>query len=136
MEHAQRVDVKKNPKTGKLGVLILILMEHAQREVNIQVMMMKMGLNPYFNGTCSKSWSPDFKSIDEIWVLILILMEHAQRAIKGFRLNHETSTMVLILILMEHAQRDSSSHTRCLKESLNPYFNGTCSKRVQGLSNI
>ena len=32
MEHAQRVDVKKNPKTGKLGVLILILMEHAQRE--------------------------------------------------------------------------------------------------------
>ena len=37
---------------------------------------------------------------------------------------------VLILILMEHAQRGGlklKRHTTCC---LNPYFNGTCSKRV------
>ena len=43
------------------------------------------------------------------------------------RLTHQT---VLILILMEHAQR---GHVTLIDEeeasiSLNPYFNGTCSK--------
>ena len=37
-------------------VLILILMEHAQREVDTESMAeFNSGLNPYFNGTCSKS---------------------------------------------------------------------------------
>ena len=38
-------------------VLILILMEHAQRVVTvpIQCALDGVGLNPYFNGTCSKS---------------------------------------------------------------------------------
>ena len=74
-----------------------------------------------------ETWSPDFKSIDEI-VLILILMEHAQRD----RIKYDTLTCltkVLILILMEHAQRDNGI---LFKDdptaSLNPYFNGTCSK--------
>ena len=38
-----------------------------------------VSLNPYFNGTCSKSY---FGKLDEdsyVIVLILILMEHAQR---------------------------------------------------------
>ena len=55
MEHAQRVDVKKNPKTGKLCVLILILMEHAQRVCRWWHVTWDIAcLNPYFNGTCSK----------------------------------------------------------------------------------
>ena len=38
-------------------VLILILMEHAQRECSIFVTKgdYTISLNPYFNGTCSKS---------------------------------------------------------------------------------
>ena len=36
-------------------VLILILMEHAQRAHLLIYKSYKMGLNPYFNGTCSKS---------------------------------------------------------------------------------
>ena len=38
-------------------------------------------------------------------------------------------TYVLILILMEHAQRASFGLVRrVFSASLNPYFNGTCSK--------
>ena len=38
---------------------------------------------------------------------------------------------VLILILMEHAQRESLVNLKYnFKLSLNPYFNGTCSKRM------
>ena len=38
-------------------VLILILMEHAQRVLYIYfICTEKTRLNPYFNGTCSKSW--------------------------------------------------------------------------------
>ena len=38
------------------SVLILILMEHAQREHMKEqtTFITTMGLNPYFNGTCSK----------------------------------------------------------------------------------
>ena len=39
------------------GVLILILMEHAQRALPAVKLMpvVWVSLNPYFNGTCSKS---------------------------------------------------------------------------------
>ena len=41
-----------------ISVLILILMEHAQRDYgNFTVGTVNEGLNPYFNGTCSKSAS-------------------------------------------------------------------------------
>ena len=41
-------------------------------------------------------------------------------------------TFVLILILMEHAQRgfDMVENEGLIRDGLNPYFNGTCSKRV------
>ena len=41
--------------------------------------------------------------------------------------------IVLILILMEHAQRVSHSvnQRKRTEKSLNPYFNGTCSKRYE-----
>ena len=64
-----------------------------------------VSLNPYFNGTCSKSY---FGKLDEdsyVIVLILILMEHAQRA--GREIAQEVDNL----------------------KGLNPYFNGTCSKR-------
>ena len=78
-------------------------MEHAQRE------LMKFGLhtmigclNPYFNGTCSKS--NQYKNIlTSNIVLILILMEHAQREAD---VDTISISRVLILILMEHAQRE------------------------------
>ena len=62
-------------------------------------------LNPYFNGTCSKS-QPTFtnKSYKKN-VLILILMEHAQR-VQPPKVANVYVWSVLILILMEHAQRD------------------------------
>ena len=64
-------------------------------------------------------------------------MEHAQRYqcfILGFR--HGRS--VLILILMEHAQRSEiDPNTFATKvRSLNPYFNGTCSKIFIVMHNI
>ena len=62
-------------------------------------------------------------------VLILILMEHAQRD-KMEKTKMKPIEVVLILILMEHAQRVKEREPR--KETLtrlNPYFNGTCSKR-------
>ena len=59
-------------------------------------------------------------------VLILILMEHAQRVMSS----RNTNVVVLILILMEHAQRVTYQVRDCTrKKCLNPYFNGTCSKR-------
>ena len=42
--------------------------------------IMKQGLNPYFNGTCSKRYgSNNLLCRKRHDVLILILMEHAQR---------------------------------------------------------
>ena len=56
MEHAQR-DTEKNVSSAKeFVVLILILMEHAQRDIGSKEEQNSLkGLNPYFNGTCSKS---------------------------------------------------------------------------------
>ena len=87
-------------------VLILILMEHAQRDVDedAPVQPEEACLNPYFNGTCSKSILEWPGMMPQVMVLILILMEHAQRAI-------------------------SISRSALTRQRLNPYFNGTCSKR-------
>ena len=63
-------------------VLILILMEHAQRALT----------------RCSGE-------IRIVSVLILILMEHAQRVKPTYLLIYKSEKEVLILILMEHAQR-------------------------------
>ena len=58
MEHAQRETVKVFENEEFANVLILILMEHAQRAIKKQKHLLKIFqicLNPYFNGTCSKS---------------------------------------------------------------------------------
>ena len=88
------------------GVLILILMEHAQRDqpTKFTNKSERNGLNPYFNGTCSKSL---FRAVSRM----------------------TTYSRVLILILMEHAQREPSRFGGLVSSlGLNPYFNGTCSK--------
>ena len=55
-------------------------------------------------------------------------MEHAQRIRQEFV--YDRRYYVLILILMEHAQRVVLKLVfRSALISLNPYFNGTCSKR-------
>ena len=80
-------------------------MEHAQRAgTHAFIVPQTSSLNPYFNGTCSKSNSSSR--------------------------NTNNCRIVLILILMEHAQRDTRSIRYCrnTRNSLNPYFNGTCSK--------
>ena len=87
-------------------VLILILMEHAQRAYSRKRSRVVCCLNPYFNGTCSKSSSKVINARLEQVVLILILMEHAQRA-------------------DYNAAAEGRKRVR-----LNPYFNGTCSKRA------
>ena len=65
-------------------------------------------LNPYFNGTCSKSRIGNGENGFGAVVLILILMEHAQRDY-GNNTLVRWSFNVLILILMEHAQRDMTN---------------------------
>ena len=57
-------------------------------------------------------------------------MEHAQREASDYM--DATCEIVLILILMEHAQRavEGRKHVRLVFPRFNPYFNGTCSKRV------
>ena len=80
-------------------------MEHAQRDTLIKNESVVYGsLNPYFNGTCSKSKPYNYAIIRVHAVLILILMEHAQRA-KTVHYEIERFYEVLILILMEHVQR-------------------------------
>ena len=57
-------------------------MEHAQRAFNKNMQCRGFqyeGLNPYFNGTCSKSHYVKRNYYQDCQVLILILMEHAQR---------------------------------------------------------
>ena len=56
-------------------------MEHAQRDNGLLVPTNRgtVRLNPYFNGTCSKSGAMIKGQEGEYAVLILILMEHAQR---------------------------------------------------------
>ena len=82
MEHAQRVYHRIQRFCG-VRVLILILMEHAQRGASGPCKRaLVLGLNPYFNGTCSKSSRRGRRRRSRI-VLILILMEHAQRAHGG-----------------------------------------------------
>ena len=88
-------------------------------------------LNPYFNGTCSKSVAirRTRRKLLSCQVLILILMEHAQRGDQDW-CQEESKDRVLILILMEHAQRERNETGWGLAHRcLNPYFNGTCSKR-------
>ena len=67
MEHAQRASGKYTLYKQGESVLILILMEHAQRDKirTINVNQLK-GLNPYFNGTCSKSAKGVLLSDDEV----------------------------------------------------------------------
>ena len=68
-------------------------------------------LNPYFNGTCSKSGKERNES-------------------------HHSMACVLILILMEHAQRVQKIRLSSSSSRLNPYFNGTCSKRTLSSSSF
>ena len=105
MEHAQRGH--GDAAIGwRFSVLILILMEHAQRVVSKTSTASGSSLNPYFNGTCSKrEVKPGNLEVNFQEVLILILMEHAQRACNT-KCYSGSEDKVLILILMEHAQRD------------------------------
>ena len=104
-------------------------MEHAQRAA-IATMILRytvLGLNPYFNGTCSKSNSVKLCAEYRI-VLILILMEHAQRdcvrsycvLYVNFSLNPYFNGTC--------SKSSSASGIPSRSHSLNPYFNGTCSK--------
>ena len=104
MEYAQRADIYKSVFTKVSTVLILILMEYAQRagmlmqlmkwtRVLILILMeyaqrviisfrllANVGLNPYSNGICSKRLLLFLRITLVLVVLILILMEYAQRA--------------------------------------------------------
>ena len=80
-------------------------MEHAQRGYKLTPGVKTWErLNPYFNGTCSKSYVTSTSFRGTCNVLILILMEHAQR--EAFFCQTTKLKQVLILILMEHAQRE------------------------------
>ena len=80
-------------------------MEHAPRDLlPLALISLWASLNPYFNGTCSKSQGIRERGVRKRFVLILILMEHAQR--EGLDMvEDQRFVCVLILILMEHAQR-------------------------------
>ena len=87
-----------------------------------------MGLNPCFNGRCTRTpherWRKDFYSS----VLILVLMEDALALKLGRKLT-ALGAKVLILVLME----DALALTKLLSGricyiGLNPCFNGRCTR--------
>ena len=97
----------KHETGGDLAVLILILMEHAQRDLVKAHMrsLMPKRLNPYFNGTCSKRCI----SVAEV---------------------HEIEKCLNPYFNGTCSKRTIMIKVKDLKSlSLNPYFNGTCSKR-------
>ena len=85
-------------------VLILILMEHAQRCYYVERLFTEwLGLNPYFNGTCSK-----IEKKEKYNAQILCLNPYFNGTcskIHGLNSVELSAEYVLILILMEHAQR-------------------------------
>lgn len=76
-EHVGSIDFKV-----KGSVLIIVLMEHAQRVRTTlsSLLTCLMCLNPYFNGTCSKSNSYCCVCYNYVAVLILVLVEYAQKS--------------------------------------------------------
>ena len=85
-------------------VLILILMEHAQRVLKIlSNIVLYTSLNPYFNGTCSKSE----------------VQKGARRAMTVCLNPYFNGTC---------SKREMANCYIHPSNSLNPYFNGTCSK--------
>jgi len=65
--------------TKHCRVLILIVMEHALgvTELYLPCFVPISRLNPYCNGTCSRSTVNTFVTVLNSFVLILIVMEHA-----------------------------------------------------------
>ena len=129
MEHAQREHVDTAIQDSHGGLNPYFNGTCSKRKQDAQLSSKMNGLNPYFNGTCSKSQ----RIIKCCWflpVLILILMEHAQRGNTISTKDDTVNICVLILILMEHAQRDIRELLLLFSSlsCLNPYFNGTCSK--------
>ena len=114
----------------KYYVLILVLMEHAQRARNFSAEeIAQVCLNPCFNGTCSKR-SHETHTISQGNCLNPCFNGTCSK-----RLTYDTvrslSPAVLILVLMEHAQRVKGAKTVERRSmSLNPCFNGTCSKSL------
>ena len=107
MEHAQRVHPSLKNMCAT-WVLILILMEHAQRVCSTHVYsLLNYSLNPYFNGTCSKSY-----------------IHPCNRKAAEFRLNPYFNGT---------CSKRKQVSTMNVVNGLNPYFNGTCSKRLIGL---
>ena len=107
MEHAQR-DYDMVENEGIVCVLILILMEHAQRGY-IHPCNRKAAecLNPYFNGTCSKS------------ACLGESIKLSQDSLNPY-FNGTCSKRLRV-------RKMSMQTNTCL----NPYFNGTCSKRLK-----
>ena len=115
-------------------VLILILMEHAQRAGAFltENPTEATGLNPYFNGTCSKRSTITFRT-PSTEVLILILMEHAQRANIKKRKKWRNWSRLNPYFNGTCSKRLRTQKACCcqMMRCLNPYFNGTCSKSLQ-----
>ena len=55
-------------------------MEDAKRDILTFLNSLKLCLNPYFNGTCSKSNSYCCVCYNYVAVLILVLVEYAQKS--------------------------------------------------------
>ena len=87
-------------------------------------------LNPYFNGTCSKSALSLQMTSAKLISLNPYFNGTCSKSLYSAR-HPRVCPHVLILILMEHAQRAAAKWSTKLKPlSLNPYFNGTCSKSM------
>ena len=87
------------------------------------------GLNPYFNGTCSKSNGVGTGKTSQQRSLNPYFNGTCSKRAAEFLMEKGYFLTVLILILMEHAQRVIETLDKHVDAaSLNPYFNGTCSK--------
>ena len=86
-----------------------------------------VGLNPCFNGRCSRREYVFDEAAENRIVLILVLMEDAL-GVMSTSFNHDGDE-VLILVLMEDALGDLYSQmVKQAEEGLNPCFNGRCSR--------
>ena len=88
-------------------------MEHAQRVcANIVLAPHCTGLNPYFNGTCSKrNLTPRWKDEKELGLNPYFNGTCSKSSLHCQRTTKQRK--VLILILMEHAQRDDNTTPVC-----------------------
>ena len=105
------VHTRTSTQAGSVRVLILVLMEDAlvRGLLDCKEGPWTPGLNPCFNGRCTRTRPQCGFAIGQIWVLILVLMEDA--LVRSEDNMPQAMKLVLILVLMEDALVQDPNYT-------------------------